>query len=84
MVTPLLGLMINFIFFVLFVSFISVSSFPLFMPFFVSLAPGLFDESSVVNGLGTACPSVLVLGEPTTLRSPTLSPDLTSEPEKSL
>ena len=37
----------------------------------VSLALGLFDESGVVNGLGTAYPSVLVLDEPKTLHSPT-------------
>ena len=50
----------------------------------VLLAPGSFDESGVVNGLGTACPSVLVLGEPTTLHSPTLLPDPPFEPEKYL
>ena len=85
MVIPsLLGFMINFIFFVLFLSFISVSSFPLFMLSSVSSALGSFDESGVVNGLGMACPSVLVLGEPTTLCSPTMLPDLPFEPEKCL
>ena len=41
----------------------------------LALAPSLFDESGVVNGLRTGCPSFLVLGEPTTLHSPTLLPD---------
>ena len=81
MVTPSL---LGFIFLVLFVSFISLSSFPLFMLSSVSLALGSFDESGVVNGLGPACPSVLVLGEPTTLCSPTLLPDPSFELEKCL
>ena len=85
MVTPsLLGFMKNFIFFVLFLSFISLSSFPLSMPSSVSLTLGSSDKSGVVNGLGTVCPSVLVLGEPTTLHSLTLLPDLPFEPEKCL
>ena len=54
------------------------------MPWIVPLSPCSFDESGVINGLRTACPSVLVLGEPTILHSPTLLPDLPFELGKCL
>ena len=87
MVTPsLLGFMYKFYF--LSSLFIFYLCHPLFYcsccPLSLPLALGSFDESGVIDGLETACPTVLVLGEPTTLCSPTLLPDLPFEPEKCL